>query len=46
MLFEVAGGERDTLAAHVREQMGGAYPLHVPLEVSLGYGPNWGTAGR
>jgi DNA polymerase I len=46
LLFEVAGGERDTLAAHVREQMGRAYPLHVPLEVSVGYGPNWGAARR
>jgi DNA polymerase-1 len=44
LVFEVAAGERDVLAAHVCEHMGSAYPLHMPLEVSIGYGPNWGTA--
>ncbi|HNM13030.1 MAG TPA: DNA polymerase I, partial [Mycobacterium sp.] len=33
LLFEVAPGERDALDALVREQMGNAYPLDVPLEV-------------
>ncbi|HNP14574.1 MAG TPA: DNA polymerase I, partial [Mycobacterium sp.] len=33
LLFEVAPGERDALEALVREQMGNAYPLDVPLEV-------------
>ena len=32
------------LEALVREQMGGAYPLDVPLEVSVGGGPNWDAA--
>ncbi len=46
LVFEVADGERDVLAAHVCEQMGGAYPLDVPLDVSVGYGPNWGLAAH
>ena len=39
LLFEVADGEREQLEALVRDKMGGAYPLDVPLEVSVGYGP-------
>jgi DNA polymerase-1 len=46
LLFEVAAGEREALAAHVREQMGGEHPLHVPLEVSIGCGPNWAAAAQ
>jgi DNA polymerase-1 len=46
LVFEVAPGEREALEALVREQMGGAYPLNVALEVSLGVGPNWHTAGH
>ncbi len=44
LVFEVAPGERETLEALVREQMGGAYPLDVPLEVSVGAGTNWDAA--
>jgi DNA polymerase-1 len=44
LVFEVANGERDALVAHVCEHMSGAYPLDVPLEVSVGYGPSWGAA--
>ncbi|MUL45185.1 DNA polymerase I [Mycobacterium sp. CBMA293] len=46
LLFEVAAGERETLEALVREQMGSAYPLDVPLEVSVGYGPSWDAAAH
>jgi len=46
LLFEVADGERDQLEALVRDKMGGAYPLDVPLEVSVGYGPSWDTAAH
>ncbi|MFC6129062.1 DNA polymerase I [Mycolicibacterium llatzerense] len=46
LLFEVADGERDTLEALVREQMGSAYPLDVPLEVSVGYGTSWDAAAH
>jgi DNA polymerase-1 len=46
LLFEVAAGEREQLEALVREKMGAAYPLDVPLEVSVGYGRSWDTAAH
>ncbi len=46
LLFEVADGERDTLEALVREHMGHAYALDVPLEVSVGYGRSWDSAAH
>ena len=45
LLLEVAHGERDTVEALVRDKMGGAYPLDVALEVSVGYGPQLGHGG-
>jgi DNA polymerase I len=44
LVFEVAPGEREQVEALVRAQMGGAYPLDVPLEVSVGTGQNWAAA--
>jgi DNA polymerase-1 len=44
LVFEVAKGERPALEALVREQMAGAYPLDVPLEVSVGAGRDWDSA--
>ena len=44
LVFEVAPGEREALEALVREQMGAAYPLDVPLEVSVGAGRDWDAA--
>ncbi len=44
LVFEVAPGEREALEALVRSQMGGAYPLDVPLEVSVGVGRDWAAA--
>ena len=46
LVLEVAEGERETLAAHLGEQLRGAYPLQAPLEVLIGYGNNWGIATR
>ena len=46
LLLEVAPGEREAVDALVRERMGGAYPLDVPLEVSVGYGPSWDAAAH
>lgn len=46
LLFEVAEGEREQLEALVRDKMCGAYPLDVPLEVSLGYGRTWDAAAH
>ncbi|GGM59949.1 DNA polymerase I [Dactylosporangium sucinum] len=44
LVFEVAPGEREPVEALVREQMGGAYPLDVPLGVSVGSGRDWNAA--
>jgi DNA polymerase I len=46
LLLEVAEGEREQVEALVRAEMGGAYPLDVPLEVSVGYGRSWDTAAH
>ncbi|MGX9791561.1 DNA polymerase I [Mycobacterium sp. MMS18-G62] len=46
LLFEIAPGERDTLEKLVKDQMCSAYPLDVPLEVSVGYGRSWDTAAH
>ncbi|GAB4057020.1 DNA polymerase I [Catellatospora paridis] len=44
LVFEVAAGERETLEALVRREMGGAVDLSVPLEVSVGVGHDWNEA--
>jgi DNA polymerase-1 len=44
LVFDVAPGERESLEALVRKERGGAYPLEVPLEVSVGAGTDWATA--
>ncbi|RZT79987.1 DNA polymerase I [Micromonospora violae] len=44
LVFEVAPGEREAVEALVRREMGGAYPLSVPLEVSVGLGRDWNSA--
>ena len=46
LLLEVAPGERDAVEALVRDKMGGAYPLDVALEVSVGTGPTWDAAAH
>jgi DNA polymerase-1 len=46
LLLEIAPGERDVVENLVRERMGGAYPLDVPLEVSVGYGRSWDAAAH
>jgi DNA polymerase-1 len=46
LLLEIADGERDQVEALVRDKMGSAYPLDVPLEVSVGYGGSWDTAAH
>jgi DNA polymerase-1 len=46
LVLEVAPGEREALEALVRKQMGGAYPLSVPLDVSVGVGRTWDEAGH
>ena len=46
LLLEVAEGEREQVEALVRDKMGSAYPLDVPMEVSVGYGRSWDTAAH
>ena len=46
LLFEIAPGERELVETLAREKMGGAYPLDVPLEVSVGYGRSWDSAAH
>jgi DNA polymerase-1 len=46
LVFEVAPGERDALEALVREQMGSAADLLVPLDVSVGTGASWHEAAH
>jgi DNA polymerase-1 len=46
LIIEVADGERDEVEKLVREQMGSAYELDVPLEVSVGVGRSWDAAAH
>jgi DNA polymerase-1 len=46
LIFEVAPGELTALQDLVRNQMGAAYDLRVPLEVSMGTGRTWHEAGH
>ncbi len=46
LVFEVAPGEREALEALVRQQMGGAAELAVPLDVSVGTGHSWHEAAH
>jgi DNA polymerase-1 len=46
LVFDVFPGEREALEALVREQMGGAASLAVPLDVSIGTGHSWHEAAH
>jgi DNA polymerase I len=46
LVFEVAEGERDRLDALVRDEMGSAADLMVPLDVSVGTGRSWHDAAH
>jgi DNA polymerase-1 len=46
LVLEVAPGECEALEALVRKEMGEAYPLAVPLDVSVGIGRTWDEAGH
>ncbi|WP_201466758.1 DNA polymerase I [Janibacter melonis] len=46
LVVEVAHGERDQVEALLREQMGSAVPMDVPLEVSIGSGRSWHDAAH
>lgn len=46
LIFEVATGESGALSELVRQEMGSAYPLRAPLEVSIGIGKSWNDAAH
>ena len=46
LVLEVAEGEVEALEVLVRKEMGDAYPLAVPLDVSVGIGRTWDEAGH
>jgi DNA polymerase-1 len=46
LVLEVAEGERAVVEELVRREMGAAYALDVPLEVSVGYGRSWDQAAH
>ncbi|KQW53279.1 DNA polymerase I [Nocardioides sp. Root1257] len=46
LVFEVATGEREALETLVRQQMGAAADLAVPLDVSVGFGSSWHEAAH
>ncbi|NKY94777.1 DNA polymerase I [Gordonia sp. 852002-10350_SCH5691597] len=46
LVVEVAEGEREQAEKVVREEMGNAIDLSVPLEVSVGFGRSWDDAAH
>ena len=46
LVLEVAPGEQEQVEALVREQMGAAADLSVPLDVSVGLGRTWHEAAH
>lgn len=46
LILEVAPGERGEVAELVQNEMSGVVKLRVPLEVQVGFGPNWSSAAH
>ena len=46
LILEVVTGEEEVLSTLVRREMGNAYPLRAPLDVSGGIGQTWNQAGH
>ncbi|WP_216843308.1 DNA polymerase I [Phytoactinopolyspora alkaliphila] len=46
LVLELAAGEREAVEELVRREMGAAYQLRVPLEVSVGAGRTWQDAAH
>ena len=46
LVVEVADGEREAIETLVREEMGSAIELKVPLDVSVGFGRSWDEAAH
>jgi DNA polymerase-1 len=46
LVLEIAPGEREQVEELVRREMGGAYQLDVPMDVSVGVGRTWHEAAH
>jgi len=46
LVLEVAAGELEQVEVLVRQQMGAAADLSVPLDVTVGTGRDWRSAGH
>jgi DNA polymerase-1 len=46
LILEVVKSEIDEVSQLVRTQMGSAYPLKAPLDVSVGVGKSWNEAAH
>jgi len=46
LVLEIAEGEHDAVETLVRKEMGSAYQLDVPLDVSVGVGATWHDAAH
>lgn len=46
LVLEIADGEHDAIEKLVREEMGSAIELKVPLDVSVGFGSSWDDAAH
>ena len=46
LIFEIAKGEADQLSALVKEEMGNAVALSLPLDVNIGIGKSWDLAAH
>ena len=46
LILEVSAGEEEVLKELVRREMGSAYPLKAPLDVSVGIGTSWNEAAH
>ncbi len=46
LILEVVSGEEELLSALVRKEMGSAFPLKAPLDVSVGMGRSWNEAAH
>ena len=46
LVLEIAPGEREDVERVVREQMGAAVPMDVPLDINVGVGRSWHDAAH
>jgi DNA polymerase-1 len=46
LVLEIAAGEREQVEELLRREMAAAVSLQVPMEVSVGVGPNWDAAAH